>query len=93
MGDGTSIEVTDSLMQHVGLFYPYCDLDVNYGGKMPTSGRHKSSQSLSSLETEDATGSRDAYASIAINPSTSLASEYIHMFLSCVVGIIIFIMQ
>ena len=55
---------------------------------MPTSGWHKSFQSLSSPDTEDATGSRDAYASIAVNPSMC---EYIHMFLPCVVGIVVVI--
>ena len=71
MGDGTSIKVADSLMKHVGLFFPYCDVDVNYGGK-PISRQQKSSHSLSSLETEDA---REEYASIAVNPSTTLASK------------------
>ena len=58
---------------------------------MPTSGWHKSSQSLLSPDTEDATGSRNAYASIAVNPLMSLASKYIHMFLPCVVGIVVVI--
>ena len=61
-------------MKHVGLFFPYCDVDVNYGVS-PISKQQKSSHSLSSLETEDA---RDAYASIAVNPSTTLASKCIH---------------
>ena len=74
MGDGTSIKVSDSLMKHVGLFFPYCDVDVNYGVS-PISKQQKSSHSLPSLETEDA---RDAYASIAVNPSTTLASKCIH---------------
>ena len=75
MGDGTSIKVTDSLMEHVGLFYPYCDIDVNYGSGKTITTRQKSSHSLSSLETED---TREAFASIAVNPSTTLASECIH---------------
>lgn len=82
MGDGTSIKVADSLMKHVGLFYPYCDIDVNYGEK-PISRQQKSSHSLSSLETEDA---RDTYASIAVNPSTTLASKYIR---SVIISVII----
>ena len=73
MGDGTSIKVADSLMKYMGLFYPYCDIDVNYGGGKPISGRQKSSHSLSSLESEDV---KEAFASIAVNPSTTLASKH-----------------
>ena len=70
MGDGTSIKVADSLMKHMGLFYPYCDIDVNYGRR----GRQKSSYSVSSLDVEDI---REAYASISVNPSATLASKLI----------------
>lgn len=73
VGDGTSIKVTDSLMSYVGLFYPYCDIDVNYGSEKQITARQKSSHSLSSLESEDVTTPREVYASI--NPSTSLASK------------------
>ena len=70
MGDGTSIKVADSLMKHMGLFYPHCDIDVTYGKR----GRQKSSHSLSSLEADDI---RESYASISVNPSTTLASKLI----------------
>lgn len=75
MGDGTSIKVTDSLMKHIGLFYPYCDVDVNYSGGTAMDGRQTYSRSLSSLETEDVATSREAYASIAVNPSSTVASK------------------
>ena len=75
MGDGTSIKVTDSLMKHIGLFYPYCDVDVNYSSSTAMDGRQTYSRSLSSLETEDVTASREAYASIAVNPSSTVASK------------------
>lgn len=75
MGDGTSIKVTDSLTKHVGLFYPYCDIDVNDSGGFSMSEQQKHSQSLSSLDTEDA---REPYPSLAVNPSTTLASKHVY---------------
>jgi len=78
MGDGTSIKVTDSLMKYIGLFYPYCDIDVNYGNNKLIPGQHKSTHSLSSLESEDASTSREMCATVTINPSTKLASKHIN---------------
>ena len=88
MGDGTSIKVADSLMKHVGLFYPHCDIDINYTGGKSISGRQKSSQSLSSLEGDDVSTPREVYASIAINPSTSLASKLFNGYINDMLSLV-----
>ena len=88
MGDDTSVNVTDSLLKHVGLFYPYCDIDEDYGGRSSSNRRQKSSHSLSSLETEDVTSFKETCPSIAINPSTSLAGKPI-----CYHGFLLFLLN
>ena len=71
MGDGTSIKVKNSLTKHAGLFYPYCEVDVNRN----SSKKH----SHSSLEVEET--SQDFSASLSVNPSSIAASK----FLFCVI--------
>ena len=77
MGDGTSIKVADSLVKYVGLFYPYCDVDVNFGGGTLMGGRQQYTRSLSSLDADDTATSKEAYASISVNPSSAVASKCI----------------